>query len=235
MNPRQEHLLTAILKEYVGTAEPVSSGFLSEQAGMELSPATIRNELAALEELGYLHQPYTSAGRIPTEQAWRWYTKNLQQQQELQKVKERHVSEVIRAHRDTQSDLMRHLAKTIAHLAQETVLVGMNRNETYYTGLSNLFAHPEFEQMDMVQQMSKVIDRFDEVMNQMYDQVEHDIVVLVGRDNPFSPECGAILARYRTRGHHGVIGILGPLRQDYDEHIAMIRYATDQLDKLSLE
>jgi len=232
MNTRQEQLLTAILKEYVGTAEPVSSGFLAEKTKLDLSPATIRHELAELEELGFLQQPYTSAGRIPTEKAWRWYTKNLQDQQELQKTKEKDVLEVIHTHRETQSELMRHVARTIAHLAQETVLVGFNRHDTYYTGLSNLFAHPEFEHLDMVQQMSKVIDRFDEVMERMYDQVEEDIQVLVGRDNPFSPECGAILARYRIRDHHGVIGILGPIRQDYDQHIAMIRFATKQLNSL---
>lgn len=232
MNTRQEQLLTAILKEYTVTAEPVSSGMLAEKLGLELSSATIRNELAELEQLGFLHQPYTSAGRVPTEQAWRWYTQNLHHQQDMQKIKEKHVLEVIHKHRETQAELMRHLAKTIAHMANETVLVGFNRHDTYYTGLANLFAHPEFEEMDMVQQMSKVIDRFDDVMQKMYDQVEQDIQVLVGRDNPFSPECGVIIARYRIRDHHGVIGILGPLRQDYDQHIAMIKFATEHLNNL---
>ena len=234
MTERQEHLLASILKEYVQTAEPVSSGFLAEKQGMEVSPATVRNELSTLEAEGYLEQPHTSSGRIPTEKAWRWYVKNLQDnQQELRKSNQQDVVDVIRAYRTTQAELMRRLAKTIAELAQETVLIGMNQDDMYYTGLSNLFAQPEFGRGDMVQQMSKVIDRFDDVMGKIFEQVEEDVQVLVGRDNPFSPECGVIIARYRLPNHDaGVIGILGPLRQNYDEHMAMLRFATNQLNNL---
>ncbi len=229
---RQTQLLTAILREYVETAEPVSSGFLAKHADEQVSPATIRNELAALEDAGYLTQPHTSAGRIPTEKAWRWYVQNLMQTEAVAKGTRENVQEVIRTYRHTHAEMLRRLAKKLAALAGETVVLAPAPNETYYTGLSNLFAQPEFEHVSMVQNMSRVIDRFDDVMGQMFDRLEEDVLVLVGKDNPFSADCGTVMAKYRLpHSHHGLIGILGPLRQNYDEHVAMIRFATDELNR----
>lgn len=231
---RQQDLLTAILRQYVETAEAVSSGFLAEKTGREVSPATIRNELAALTEAGYLVQPHTSAGRVPTEKAWRWYVQNLLKAQEVSKVAKEHVLQVIRAHRHAHSELMRHLAKTIAELAGESVVLAPAPNETYYTGLSNLFAQPEFTQVNMVQAMSRVIDSFDEIVRKMYDRLEKDVEVLVGSENPFGHDCGVVVAKYQfPHQPHGLIGILGPLRQDYNEHVAMLKFTTNELKRIS--
>jgi heat-inducible transcriptional repressor len=233
MTKRQEKLLAAILREYVREAEPVSSGFLAKETSLAVSPATIRNELAELETDGYLLQPHTSAGRAPTEKAWRWYVQHLLKEREVeQSVRERMV-DVMRVYRHTHSELLRHMARKLAEVAGETVLVGYGPHETYYTGLSNLFGQPEFSQLDMVQSMSRVVDRFDEVMQRLFDRMEQDVEVLVGKDNPFSPDCGAVVARYRLSDEHGLIGILGPMRQDYNEHIALLKFTTDHLNKIT--
>jgi len=229
---RQQHLLSAILKEYVASAEPISSGALAKVSDLDISPATIRHELSALEETGYLIQPHTSSGRIPTEKAWRWYVQNLLQSNQVKKDTREDVQEIIRTYRHTHSEMLRHLAKRLASLANETVVLAPGPHETYYTGLSNLFRQPEFERLDMVQQMSRVIDRFDEIMQQMFEHLEEDVSVLVGKDNPFGADTGAVMATYHLPNHRrGVIGILGPMRQDYDEHVAMIRYTRDELNR----
>jgi transcriptional regulator of heat shock response len=231
---RQQKLLSAILREYVDTAEAVSSGHLADQTGMEISPATIRNELAALTETGYLTQPHTSAGRVPTEKAWRWYVQNLLKAQEVSKDTREHVLHVIHAHRHVHAELMRHLAKTLAELAQESVVLAPAPNETYYTGLSNLFAQPEFAEVNMVQAMSRVIDSFDEIVRKMYDHLENDVEVLVGRDSPFGHDCGVVIVKYQfPHQPHGLIGILGPLRQDYNEHVAMLKFTAEELNRMT--
>ncbi len=234
LSERQTNLLTAILKEYVTTAEPVSSGFLAKELHDEVSPATIRNELAELEQAGYLIQPHTSAGRTPTEKAWRWYVQNLLQADAVAKETRERVQDVIRTYRHTHAEMLRRLAKKLADLAGETVVLAPGPHETYYTGLSNLFSQPEFAQTAMVQNMSRVIDRFDEVMSSMFDSLEDDVMVLVGKENPFGADCGTVIAKYRMpHTQHGLIGILGPLRQNYDEHVAMIRYAAEQLNDVT--
>ena len=73
MDPRQRDVLIALIREYVDSAEPVGSRALSKRHFPHLSPATIRNVMADLEEMGYLAQPHTSAGRIPTDKAYRFY------------------------------------------------------------------------------------------------------------------------------------------------------------------
>src|SRR5512133_1184639 len=77
LDNRKEALLETLVREYVKTAEPVGSLHLAEKAGLDLSAATVRNELAELEEMDYLTQPHTSAGRIPTERAYRYFVEHL--------------------------------------------------------------------------------------------------------------------------------------------------------------
>lgn len=74
---RQEKILNALIKEYIDNAEPVSSKLLKERCGFICSSATIRNELQFLENLGLVEQPYTSAGRIPTEKAYKIFADNF--------------------------------------------------------------------------------------------------------------------------------------------------------------
>ncbi len=77
LGARKVAVLHAVVDEYVRTGEPVGSETIAEQAGIGVSSATIRNEMAALEELGYLSHPHTSAGRIPTDAGYRKYVDSL--------------------------------------------------------------------------------------------------------------------------------------------------------------
>ena len=73
LSERTRRVLAALIREYIDTGEPVSSATLTESAGLGVSSATIRNILAQLEEMGYVMQPHTSAGRVPTDLGYRFY------------------------------------------------------------------------------------------------------------------------------------------------------------------
>jgi heat-inducible transcriptional repressor len=77
LNPRRAAILEAIVTEYIGTAEPVGSGHVATTPGVEVSSATVRSEMVALEREGYLVQPHTSAGRIPTDKGYRFFVDHL--------------------------------------------------------------------------------------------------------------------------------------------------------------
>jgi heat-inducible transcriptional repressor len=77
LTPRQREILIRVVQEYVATGQPVGSKSLVERAGMRLSPATVRSELAELERLGLLSHPHTSAGRLPTDRGYRYYVDRL--------------------------------------------------------------------------------------------------------------------------------------------------------------
>src|SRR5688572_13772142 len=71
LSTRSRHLLVTLVREYIDTGEPVASQMLAQESGLGVSAATIRNVLAQLEEGGYVHQPHTSAGRVPTDRGYR--------------------------------------------------------------------------------------------------------------------------------------------------------------------
>jgi heat-inducible transcriptional repressor len=77
LTPRQETILELIIREFVATAEPVGSKRLVEAYGLDVSPATVRNEMKRLEQMGYLSHPHTSAGRVPTHQGYRYFVQHL--------------------------------------------------------------------------------------------------------------------------------------------------------------
>lgn len=84
MDSRKKKILHAVIKDYVDTAEPVGSRTLAKKYDLGVSPATIRNEMSDLEELGYIHQPHTSAGRVPSDKGYKYYVDCLMEPTEGQ-------------------------------------------------------------------------------------------------------------------------------------------------------
>ena len=83
LNERKRKILQAIIDEYIGTAEPVGSRAISKKQNLGLSSATIRNEMADLEDMGYITQPHTSSGRVPSDAGYRFYVNQLMQRYQL--------------------------------------------------------------------------------------------------------------------------------------------------------
>ena len=229
LSTRQESLLKTLIREYIETAKAVSSSQLVGRPELDVSPATVRNDMASLTDAGFLSQPHTSAGRVPTDRAWRWFI-SQEQGETLTKREQAMLRSAVDRRPHQQDEVLRRLAKTMAEMVEESVMVAMGRHATFYTGLSNLFRQPEFEHLDLIQSMSQVVDRLDDVVAKFYDRIGPEPSILVGRDNPFSHACGTIIARYRVaNGTEGLIGIIGPIRQDYPENLALMRYPTSLL------
>jgi heat-inducible transcriptional repressor len=89
LTERTQKILAYVVQEYVETAQPVGSETLVRKRGLRVSSATIRNELAELEEMGYLTHPHTSAGRVPTEKGYRYFVESLMEEFELPPVEQR--------------------------------------------------------------------------------------------------------------------------------------------------
>ena len=90
LDERKRKILNAIIRNYLDTGEPVGSRTISKYSDLNLSSATIRNEMSDLEELGYILQPHTSAGRIPSDKGYRFYVDNLilEKDREVTEMKE---------------------------------------------------------------------------------------------------------------------------------------------------
>ena len=123
LTPRQQQILLAVIQDYISTGEPVGSRTLSKKYDLGLSPATIRNELADLEEEGLLRQPHTSAGRVPSDTGYRFFVDNLMERRaSLAPEQERMIQEGHRLSRDL-PELMQQTAKLTAVLSGCTAIV----------------------------------------------------------------------------------------------------------------
>ncbi|MBI5466158.1 MAG: hypothetical protein HY974_02635 [Candidatus Kerfeldbacteria bacterium] len=223
MNERQQNLLAEVVRSYVREAEPVGSKAL--EGAFDLSSATIRNEMAELENQGYLWQPHTSAGRVPTTKAFQFYVDNLVSAREPRAVEQKAIDNLWRQWQSNQQRFLRSLAKTLAQYAGEVVVVGFGPYEVYYTGFSNLFQQPEFSTADMVQAIGKAVDHLDEAMIKLYEQSSTESVqVRLGQANPFGQDCAVVFTRCEPGEHSSLMGFLGPLRMDYDANIGRLNY-----------
>lgn len=228
MTERQALLFTTLVEEYVREAVPVSSQVLLKKGNVEVSSATIRNDLVSLEELGLIEQPHTSAGRIPTEKGYRLYVDTYLSSRQLAfPVNYQKILQEI-ASLDGES-YIKGLAKLTASLTQQLVFITFGENHSYYTGLSQLFSQPEFEQQGLIHDVSRVIDHFDEVIYSISPVVQENIEIRIGAENPFSSSCSVLVSRYSFKDYNGIIGLLGPMRMDYSTNKSLLQYIKDSL------
>ncbi len=129
LTDRQKMLLTLVVHEYTRTAMPVGSQSLVEHYHLDLSSATVRNELAALEDMGYLRQPHTSAGRSPTENGYRYFVSQLLQQTDLPAETRRTISHQFYQMRNDSDQWMRLAASVLANQSRAVSLVTAPRPE----------------------------------------------------------------------------------------------------------
>jgi heat-inducible transcriptional repressor len=123
LNERKKKILEVIIRDYINTAEPVGSRTLSKRCNLGISPATIRNEMADLEDLGYLVQPHTSSGRIPTQQAYRYYVDEIMEVKKLEKMIRTDIHRGFLNSNTELGNTMDHTARVISQLTNYTSIV----------------------------------------------------------------------------------------------------------------
>jgi heat-inducible transcriptional repressor len=123
LTERQKTLLVLIIRDYIETAQPVGSKRLVEHYHINLSSATIRNEMAALTEMGYLRQPHTSAGRVPSEEGYRYFVSQMMHQAELPQAVQQTISHQFYQARPDMDQWMTLAASVLAHQSQGVSIV----------------------------------------------------------------------------------------------------------------
>ncbi len=229
MSERKKFLLETIIKEYVKTAQPVSSGLLVEKYKLDISPATVRNEMMELENEGFIHQPHTSAGRVPTEIAYELFLedfKDLKKKKFLKDSDERLLNNLF----GKEDSALRQTARAISELSGGAVFWAFHKNDLYYTGLSNLFSQPEFKQVNNVCDVSGIIDRMEEIIDEIFEELQEGPQALIGSKNPFGDFLSVVLVKYKNNNSHSIFGILGPMRMDYNHNLALIEFIKNKFE-----
>ncbi len=227
MLARQSDLLKTIIEAYIVRAQPIGSKAMVLDYHLPVSPATIRNEMNDLEQQGFLEQPHTSAGRIPTEKAYQWYVSNALDVPSFND-EQQYVEAMMESLRwEGLSERLRAVARWLADSSQEAVVLATSPHEVYSAGLGNLFSKPECAHREVVVQLSKALDRMDEMMQELNDQVEDPFTILIGSESPFGEEFSVVATRIPTHPP-GLVGVIGPMRMSYGRNIALIRMLCDQ-------
>lgn len=184
LHPRLLKLLQAVAEEYIQTAQPVGSQTLVERQGLEVSSATVRNWFTELDELGYLIQPHTSGGRVPTEVGYRAYVASALTAKGLSKKVQQDLELAIKEISD-RAIRMKRIARFLADMTGLAVFVRFGSYDSYYTGLSQLFAQPEFHDWQRVVSLSEILDRLDEALQALAPVSHTNPVILIGSQSPF--------------------------------------------------
>ncbi len=220
MNTRREKILNLVIESYIANAEPIGSKFLVATEDLDLSEATVRNELRALEEEGYLTHPHTSAGRIPTEKGYKHYIKNLNlAKSHIGKNDSKILSHSLEKTGDHEL-AFKNMAKTMVELSNETVILAFSPENIYYTGLSNLFNKPEFGELSLVADISEMFDNCEENLEGFFEKVDSNPQYFIGDEQPFGEMLSVLSMRF---GKEGLVAILGPKRMDYKYNFGLMK------------
>jgi len=223
MDPRLERVLALVIETHIATAEPVGSQALVAQYDLGVSPATVRNWFAELVDAGMLLQPHTSAGRVPSERAYQWYADT---QLGDAKADARLRTTFARATEEAgdAADRAKALAKVCATSVGVAALAATGRNDSYYTGMTELFRQPEFREWNRVLGMGSVLDTLDERLATVRRTTYSAPTILVGEQCPFGNACGAVVV---TLPGDALLALLGPMRMPYRQALNALLAARD--------
>ena len=230
---RQGEILNRIVEDYIGLAQPISSEFLEKKHKFSVSPATIRIEMQRLTDGGFIFQPHTSAGRVPTDKGYRFFVDNLLKS-EISEFED--VFEIEDIFQKAGKDIFKLASRLTKFLAEQssnfTILNLLERDFFWKEGWEEILREPEFEEKDLISHFTKLLESFEENIENL--KINSGIKIYIGKENPFSKtkDFSIISSRcHLPEGEEGIISLLGPKRMAYDRNISLINSFKKILEK----
>jgi len=239
MTERQAKLLGAIIEQYAEIAVPVGSVTLAKL--FDVSSATVRAEMARLEELGFIAQPHTSAGRVPTDKGYRYYVNSLtnvnesgtEEPLQLADRSVRAIDARVATHANRTDRAIRSAVDSLVELTHNLGLATIG-DQLYMSGMGNLFSQPEFAANPRnVQQVARLLDNLEPWLHEAAPN--EPLNVFIGAENPIgkSSQASLIISRFRSPySDRSYIGVLGPTRQDYAKVMRLVRHTGSMLEEV---
>ena len=213
---RKKRVLSAIIKHFVETAEPVGSQTILVSYSFHVSPATIRNDMMSLENEGFIYQPHPSAGRIPTDKGYRAFVDEMV---DYDKAREEALKALTTIRKEYKAEKVREkLYDAVSLLSKATNLVSFattpDNPRTFFLGMSNVLKQPEFAQNSVQAcEVIEVLERSDNFVTTLSQlDITSEIKTFIGDENilPQTQSCSIIVTKYQKDGFEGYLGILGP-------------------------
>ncbi len=260
LDQRRDQIFDVIVRSYIETAEPVGSRAISRRHGLDLSSASIRNVMVDLEEMGYLKQPHTSAGRVPTDKGYRYWVDRLMAREEMPEKEKDWVRKQLAGAR-TLSTLKEKVSKIITELTENASMVyfkNMKRvsflnqlreemetrklmdrveddSELFIEGIARIFEQPEFQDLRKIRILLHAFDdKYDLIQLLLKNLQEQGVQVHIGHEAAFRDlEDVSVVAKdcYVQRIAIGSIAVVGPTRMKYSKIVSVVEFVADSVTR----
>ena len=228
---RRDLVLGIVVDQYIQTVNPVSSVYIAQEFSLDLSPATIRNILAELEEMGYLTHPHTSAGRIPTQSGYRYYVDHLMHEIQLLEAERVQIRAQYKKQVMELEQLLEKTSDVVSRLTHYTTLISVDGlNHVYCKGTSYVVGYPEYQDIQKIQNILHALEEKERILAIINKDLEHKIEIYIGEELRCDEISGcslAISSFQSEKGPSGRIAVLGPTRMDYKKVVSTLNYVTD--------
>ena len=238
---RKDEILRIAIEGYISSVTPVSSAWIAQKSSLDLSSATIRNILAELEEEGYLTHPHTSAGRIPTQEGYRYYVDHFLHEIQLLEEEKRRIKAEYNREALKLELLLETTSKVLAETTQYTSIVSVDgwENKFYCSGTSFIVGYRDYQDLrkdiDRIKNILAALDEKERLLEVINRKLANKIDILIGNEIECSAidGCSLVLSRYGSlQGTSGRIAILGPTRMDYNRAGSTIEYFSGLMEEL---
>lgn len=219
-----------IIQEYINNARPISSQLIERKYKLGVSPATVRIEMQRLSDSGYLFQPHTSAGRVPTDKGYRFFVDRLLDK-EISKILELfEVKDVLEREKDIFKQIIS-LTRFLSKSSSAFVVSYISEDNLFFKeGWEEIMKEPEFSDKDLVSEFTKLLENMEKGIQDL--KLNSSVKVYIGNESPLkkSKDFSVILSKCRFPKKEGVISIMGPKRMPYQKNISLISSLTKLLE-----
>jgi transcriptional regulator of heat shock response len=227
MELRHQKILAAIVKDYSETAQPVGSKEIGKKYRLDLSPATIRNEMALLEKQGFITQPHKSAGRVPTDKGYRFFVSELMRRFELSEKERKMLRfELIKLKREHEQ-LSASISSLLAKVSGQAAFA-LLPSESSATGFSQIISEPEFQDPKTLKETARLFEKIGDFQNQLTaTKTAYDVQAFIGKGSPLPipQNLSLVVSSVKMKdGKKAVLGILGPKRMAYAKNLSLLEY-----------
>lgn len=240
LTQRQIDILTAIIKEHTETGQLVGSEILEKKYKLGVSPATIRNEMVALEKKKYLQKAHFSSGRLPSPKGYRFYINNVMKEKELSTVDEVAYKHSIWDERQKQYRMFSQASRVLAQRTGLLSLVATNSGELYYAGTYHLLERKEEFESPITRLIMERLDEvnfWEEILRQTH-VIQEELLYILGQDDfrdPIFDSCASIFGDFEAKDVRGIIGVVGPKHIRFELVAPQIRYFSHLIEDMIKE
>ena len=233
ISERQQAILRAVVEEFMKSAGAVGSSRIVKQYDVDVSPATVRNEMVDLAEKGYLAKSHLSSGRVPTDLGLRFFVKEMMEEENLKNLDEVNVRIGVYRNRFDEEKLM---SQVLDFLSAETGYAALSLVDgtLRYRGMSSLLDYEELRDVEVLEMILRLLESSTLLQRTFKRYGSDGISVLIGRECDLQGlrQCSVVFSGFDYYGRkRGYLGVLGPRRMRYSRVIPSVKAVRGMLEE----